>query len=525
MDDKAEVGKTEEMIQHTRELRERYELDPHRPRYHFMPPWGWMNDINGAIFWKGRYHVFYQFNPSGAFHWDDNFFYQDRPDDAHDPIHWGHASSMDLVHWVHHPVALTPTPDGPDRDGCWSGGAFASKEGSAAFIYHGEPGGTCIATSEDDMLIRWAKHSANPVVLMDKLFGSGTERNTALDPCAWLAGDTYYALIGNYVPGVEGDGTNLFSSQDMARWEHLGPFYRSDRRWTEADEDCAVPDFFPLGDKHMLLFGSHVLGTQYYLGRLEGERYHPEQHARLNWPWGALAAPKSLLDGKGRRIYFDWIREFRGGDRERASGWSGVMTLPRVLSLAENGTLRIEPAPELQMLRMNPRVHGDLRVEADSEVVVDDVRGDCMELALEIRPEGCREFGLKVRSSPDGAEQTAVLYDASSGKLKVDVSRSTTDDGIRYLPFRGFQPVERLPEELRTVKAQEAPFDLAPGESLNLRVFIDRSVVEVFANGRQCLTQRVYPKRPDSLDVLLFSRGGSASVKTLQAWDMAPAIG
>jgi sucrose-6-phosphate hydrolase SacC (GH32 family) len=83
--------------------------------------------------------------------------------------------------------------------------------------------------------------------------------------------------------------------------------------------------------------------------------------------------------------------------------------------------------------------------------------------------------------------------------------------------------VERLPEEARTVQAQEAPFELAQGETLNLRLFLDRSVLEVFANGRQCITQRIYPSRPDSLGVLLFSRGGGGNVKSLQAWDLVSA--
>jgi beta-fructofuranosidase len=109
-----EITKTEEMIQGAQALKEKFERDPYRPRYHFTPPWAWMNDINGAIYWKGQYHIFYQHNPEGGYwKW----------------MQWGHASSVDLVHWVHHPIALTPTLDGPDRDGCFSGGALVSKAG------------------------------------------------------------------------------------------------------------------------------------------------------------------------------------------------------------------------------------------------------------------------------------------------------------------------------------------------------------------------------------------------------------
>lgn len=282
----------------------------------------------------------------------------------------------------------------------------------------------------------------------------------------------------------------------------------------------------------MLLFCSHLQATQYYLGRLENNRFNPQIHARMSWPGGQLGGPRTLLDGKGRRIFFDWIRELRGGDRERAAGWSGVMTLPRILSLAEDGTVRIEPAPELETLRMNPCSRRDLRLAANAEIAVNDVQGDCLELAVEMEPVDCQECGVKVRCSSDGSEQTTVLFDAFSKKLKVDISKSTLDRDICYTYYRSpgagrndrtLSTFSRLPEGEKFVEVQEAPFELAAGESLKLRIFLDRSVLEVFANNRQCITQRIYPTRPDSLGVRLFSRGGRVNIKSLETWRMAPA--
>jgi sucrose-6-phosphate hydrolase SacC (GH32 family) len=502
-----EIVETERLIRCSRELQERFRQDPHRPRYHFLPPAGWMNDINGAIFWKGRYHIFYQHHPDGGYwHW----------------MQWGHASSADLTHWVHHPIALTPTLEGPDRDGCFSGGALVSREGTPTFIYHGVPEGTCLATSEDDLLTGWTKHAANPVIRVPEPGEPGHTFYVVFDPCAWREGDTYAALIGNRVPAQSGDATSLFKSPDLVHWEYVGPFYESDRRWTDADEDCAVPDFFPLGDRHVLLFCSHLQGTQYYLGRYDGRRFQPETHGWMSWPGGLLGGPRTLLDGQGRRIFFDWIRELRGVERERAAGWSGVMTLPRVLSLAAEGTLCVEPVPEVEALRFNDRECRGLHWVADAEIVLDGVWGDGLELALEMEPEGAREFGVKVRCSPDGVEQTAVVYAPEERALKVDVGRSTLDENIRYTYYRNLGALDRLPESQRRVSAQAAPLELAPGEPLRLRLFLDRSVLEVFANSRQCITQRIYPTRRDSLGVLLFARGGSVRVKSVQAWDLAP---
>src|SRR5438552_1232240 len=111
--------------------------DPHRPHYHFLPPANWMNDPNGLIQWKGQYHLFYQYNPYGSFHAQ---------------IHWGHAVSSDLVHWTDLPIALTPTPERADTEGCWTGCAI-DNNGTPTLLYSGvHPQVVCLATSADDLL-------------------------------------------------------------------------------------------------------------------------------------------------------------------------------------------------------------------------------------------------------------------------------------------------------------------------------------------------------------------------------------
>ena len=500
------IERMEARIREAGDLAAAFARDPHRPAYHFTPPAAWMNDINGALFWKGRYHIFYQYNPHGAY-WH--------------LIQWGHASSTDLVHWVHHPVVLTPDADGPDRKGCFSGGALVSREGVPVLIYYGNPDGLCLARSNDDLLIEWTKDPGNPVIPQPVKGSADFGRYTIHDPCGWLADDQYYAVVNKSDPQDQGDAAYLFKSPDLRTWEFVDLFYRSRREWTEGGEDCAVPDFFPLGDRHMLLFCSHLQGSQYYIGHVQNERFYPELHGRMSWEGGHLGGPRTLLDASGRRIFFDWVRELRGNERERASGWSGVMTVPRLLSLDSGGQLRIDPAPELEVLRMDAHRHGSLDVAADSETAVEGIRGDCLELAVEIDPLNAREVGLKVRRSPGGEEETAVSYDAEFAVLRVEVGRSSLDREIRYTRYRGLQP--HLSEREQYVTAQEGPFELAPGERLTLRIFLDRSILEVFANRRQCVTQRIYPTRADSTGISLFARGGTARFHSMQAWTLAPA--
>ena len=480
-----------EMIAAARKLRSKLLGDPHRPTYHFVTPEGICMpfDPNGAIYWRGRYHLCYIF--------------QDERGHC-----WGHASSADLVHWRHHPVALAPNPGDPER-GIFSGNAFINKQGEAVFLYHGVGAGNCIAVSSDDELNRWTKLPTNPIMPIPKEGDPDFGKYSSWDPHGWLEGDTYYAVFG-------GKTATLFKSEDMIHWEYVGPFLSEEMPDVDPDEDISCPDFFKLGDKHMLLCISHKRGCRYYLGRFENERFYPEMHARMNWPGGTCFAPESLLDGKGRRIMWAWALDLRPDEMKRGSGWSGTMTLPRVLSLGEDGTLRIDPIEELQILRMNPRRFENLTISADSEIKLDEISGDCLELSVEMWPEGAREFGVKVCCSPDAEEETAISYDVEKGCLRVDLAKSTLNPDIIYRTFcmRG--------GENPPVTAQEAPFELRPCEPLQLRIFLDRSILEVFANRRQCITQRIYPTRKDSIGIRLFALGGAVNVSALDAWDMSP---
>jgi beta-fructofuranosidase len=502
------------MVIQARALREHYLRDRHRPGYHFIVPEGVHApvDPNGALFWNGRYHLCYIYQHEGKHY-------------------WGHASSVDLVHWRYHLPALGP---GEGDAGIFSGGAFIDPNGAATITYWGlgNPGGICIATSTDPDLEHWTKSPHNPVIRETQLGltvapaadGQGEVVYGAADPSAlWSQDGRYYLLTGNLLvlrefgqkrkqPQHLGDTLYLFVSDDLAHWTYLHEFYKSDRKWTREDEDDMCPDFFPLpsspeggppSDRHLILFISHNLGCQYYIGRYTDLRFQPETHGRMTWVDNEFFAPESLVDGRGRRIFWSWVFDRRAQETRKASGWSGEMSLPRVLWLGEDGSLRMRPVPELERLRYNPQERRELAVAADSEMPLPGIQGNSIELAAEILPGTARLCGLKVCCSPDGAEQTLIGYDTADQTLKLDTRKSSLEEGAKVV--------------------EAAPFALRPGEALRLRVLVDKSFVEVFANDRQAVVRRIYPSRPDSLGVSLFSRGGDARVRSLTAWDMAPA--
>ncbi len=464
-------------------------------------------DANGCIFWKGRYHLMY--------------IYQDRTR-PHGGHCWGHLSSTDLVNWTYHPPSVVPNPGDPDV-GIFSGNAFVNKDGVPMLCWFGINAGVCVATAQDDDLIRWKKHPKNPIIPIPKKGEPGHGKYRVWDPYLWLEGGTYYCLLGgNTLPNGE-DTLYLCKSKDLVRWEMLHPFYEAEPSWTVPGEDCSCPDFFPLGDKHVLLCISHKVGGRCYIGRYENERFYPERHVRMNWPGGNFFAPESLLDDKGRRIFWAWVTDPRFITTQASTG-SGVQSLPRVMELAEDGGLLIRPVKKLEVLRRNHREMRAMRIPADADVLLEGVRGDSLELALEIDFGSARRVGLKVRCSPDGKEETGIWYDVAGEKLVVDMSKSTLRKDVAYCQHPLDTGGIRKPSDNKNPRTTvEAPLELPKGESLRLRVFLDGPMLEVFANDRQCVTQQVFPKSDDSVLIKLCAEGGDARLRSGDAWDMAAA--
>lgn len=195
-----------------------------------------------------------------------------------------------------------------------------------------------------------------------------------------------------------------------------------------------------------------------------------------------------------------FIGEGRSSEAQQAAGWSGVMALPRELALRDDGKLSFRPVPETELLRGEHQRLTKMELTAASGDIDIDIRGDALEIAAEIDPADAEECGIKVRCSPDGEEETVVFYDRARKRLGVDRRRSTL-----------------IQSGIVSADVQEGPFELSPGESLRLRVFVDCSVIEVFANDYACITSRVYPSRSDSTGVRAYSHG-AARFHSMDIW-------
>ena len=268
------------------------------------------------------------------------------------------------------------------------------------------------------------------------------------------------------------------------------------------DEDVSCADLFKLGKKDVLLCISHRLGCRYYLGEWRDEQFYPESHAQMSWVDNTFFAPESMQDGEGRRIMWAWLLDFREFGVRLEHGWSGTMSLPRVLSLDGEGELKMDVPKEIEALRYRPFKQEGFEVPSGKDMIIDDVRSNSLELAIDMESTDASEYGVKVCVSPDGQEETVISYDASEGELKVDTRKSGPEG---------------------TPKNVEAgPFSLKANERLKLRIFVDKSVVEVFANGRQAVMRRIYPAQSDSLGISIFSKDGSTKVNALESWHISP---
>jgi beta-fructofuranosidase len=453
--------------------------DPHRPQYHLLAPANWLNDPNGPIFWKGKHHIFYQHNPKAPYH---------------GPIHWGHAVSEDLVHWKHLPIALVPGPGAYDAMGCWTGSAV-NDNGTPTFVYSGvskvddlgyklEPETQCIATGDDDLLV-WKKEPDNPVVAASP---PGLDVAGFRDPTVWREPDGWYMLVGSGIKGVGGT-VFLYRSPDLRKWDYMHQMLTGEEKLHRRMWEC--PDFFKLGGCDVL-----IINGGYFTGKSSNHKLQPEYFGKTEY--GSSSAPKTFVDGTGRRIYVSWVNERRTREARIAAGWAGAISLPRVLTLGKDNQLRMEPVPELDKLRGRPVGYRNLDVSGERELKLGGISGECLEIRAEIDPGNAAECGVRVRCAPDGTEHASVFWKRSGSQLASQC---------------------RSPE----YSAQSSgPLPCEPGEAVVLRIFVDGSVVETFANSRAVLTQRVYPTRGDSIGVRLFTTGGSARFRRVKIWPIRP---
>ena len=442
---------------------EKMKTDVHRPAFHLLPPGNWMNDPNGPLFHDGWYHMFYQHNPYG-----DNW----------GQMHWGHFRSRDLVKWEHLPIALWPSEEAGEEH-VFSGCAAVNEAGQPMLFYtsikRGRSAGDFAeqwaAISTDDELIRWEKHSKNPV-LAEELHGDQKIWDWR-DPFIFKYKDEDYMVLGGNLNKNKGGQAvvTLYKakSKELTDWEYKGILF------THPDPkvgNIECPNFFELDGQWVLIISPHRR-VEYFMGTFDGEKF-TAKHQGLMDHSDNYYAPNSMVDEKGRRLLWGWVRGFKGGQ-----GWNGCLTLPRVLKADDRGNLWQLPAPELNALHRRELLNSRKKLPPGEKLTFTSNTPQ-MEIAAEFV--AGNNSGLTLFADEDGGG-FRIYY--SNGQLTV-----------------GDKTMEHF---------------LGVNDPLVLHVFVDHSVIELYANGKLCYTTVHYTDAAPRVEIFTNERN---TIVNAAAWEL-----
>jgi beta-fructofuranosidase len=445
-------------------------VDPSHPIFHITSSAQWMNDPNGPIFYKGYYHLFYQLHPFS---------------DGDGPKYWGHVRSRDLAKWEHLPIALCPSTELGEA-GVWSGCCTVNGLGEPMIFYTSVVVGKSPQTHSeqwaaigDDDLIKWRKLGSNPV-LSEELH-HGAKIYDWRDPFIFRDHQHIFMVLGGNLNEAKGGQAvvNIYEAQNAAltQWKYRGVlFHISDPNARTAE----CPNFFKLGDQWVLLVSPYGK-VQYYVGAFNSDtcRFESRVHGLLDCGPN-FYAPNTMQLPDGRRIVWGWVNGF-----PRGHGWNGCLSLPRTLTLSRDGQLLQTPAPPLNKLRGSPVKWRNIPLNERLKTF-SLPETNTLEITVDLNLETAQQITLSIKS--EGKDTQPVVMSFNDLKFKMlDAASSLSLDG--------------------------------KGRRIQLRIFVDRSVVEVFVNDEICATKVISPMSGrQTLEIS--TEGGPAEAKLVEAWPM-----
>lgn len=442
-----------------------------RPEYHFTPPCSWMNDPNGLIYYKGWYHVFYQYHPDSC-DWGS--------------MHWGHAVSKDMLHWKDLPIALYPDQpyDRHEKGGCFSGSAV-EKDGNLYCFYTSTTiknekviQTQSLAMSEDGVHFR--KYENNPVIASAP---DGIECDFR-DPKVLKAGDAWYMVTGASAGGAckaDSEGRILlYKSCDLLHWDFAGTLLKS-REILGTMPEC--PDLFCLDGKWVLtcspIMNAENTQSVYCVGEVDFEKceFHVEKTGAMDLGFDYYA-PQSFLDKNGNRIVmawaneWDWMPWFRGWGPTDRENWRGTFSVPRKARLDSDGNLLLSPIDELISLQGETAVYENYLIEKRKKFIpLSHPYSYRLHMNLKV-PEDKKE-GIEVGIFAGEDRYVSLQIDFADNLLTFcDENAGNCYGGKRT-----------------------ANISVIDGK-MDLVLLVDHSIIEIFVNdGKHCISCNVYPEK------------------------------
>ena len=463
-----------------------------RQRYHFMGESGWINDPNGLIYYKGKYHFFYQFNPYYG-HWDY--------------MHWGHAVSEDMLHWEYLPLALAPGESYDDhmRGGCFSGSAI-EYDGKLFLMYTGVTNDgkgfeqtQCIAYSDDG--IHFEKYAGNPVLTPPE----GVPAHQFRDPKVWKHEGTYYMVCGasrdNKAQAL------LYRSDDMIHWRFFNVLAESRGEWGYMWE---CPDFYPVGDngKYALMvspMGASERTVVYMVGDFDYEtgKFSYQISGEIDWGFDYYA-PQSFVAPDGRRLLvawancWDWMPFWKDWGPTYKEGWCGSFNIVREVKMDGDGTLKFLPIKELESIRTDGSSQDKLVLGAEeTEVKAGD--GISFEMKFKIDLENTDADALALALRCGKGKKTVCTFDFKHGELSVDRSNS---DGW-------------------SVGVSHSTMYLRGKKELDVHIFSDQSSLEIFTDDYKNNHSNNIFAGDEQNEIKMSAFGGQVTVKDIETYGLS----
>ncbi|MED6220261.1 Beta-fructofuranosidase, soluble isoenzyme I [Stylosanthes scabra] len=520
-----------------------------RTAFHFQPQWNWMN---GPLFHKGWYHLFYQYNPYSAV-WGN--------------ITWGHAVSRDLIHWLYLPEAIVRDM-WFDINGAWSGSATLLPDGEIVMLYTGYTDQEVQvqnlaypADASDPLLLNWVKYAKNPVMVPPHGIGPHDFRDPTT---AWFGPDNKWRVtLGSMVNRA---GLSLvYKTTDFINYE-LNDHYLHEVPGTGMWE-CV--DFYPVsingsvgldtsangpGVKHVLKASLDDTKVDYYaIGSyfIENDTWIPDDPdldvgIGLRLDYGKYYASKTFFDqNKQRRVLWGWINESDTEAADETKGWASLQTIPRtVLYDKKTGTNLLQwPVEEIDSLRLKSDefkqvlvkpgtvvplhigtatqldIFAEFEMELlESEGVLNKENGGvvgCGVGAAERSPFG--PFGILAIANDQLSELTPIYFSLSNYGNGTSTTTSFCVDETRS---------SKAPDVSKLVFGSKVP--VLSDEKLSMRLLVDHSIIESFAQGgRTVISSRVYPTEAiyGAARLFLFNNATDINIKaSLKIWQLNSAF-
>lgn len=444
-----------------------------------------MNDPNGLVYLNGVYHLFYQ-----AGEW---------------PRRWDHAVSKNLVTWQEKGTKIPAT----DCISPFSGGAVVDKYNTAGFgkdalvmMYTGHH----IESGVEDQRLAYStdngetvrKYEPNPVIPSNT--GDFRDPNPF-----WYEADESWRMVVSRVEATDERpaGIEIYSSENLKDWTYESTYGSGGEAW-----EC--PSLFKLHIEDsdeakwiMTISTTETREVEHHIGHFDGTEFISKEIIEADYGYDFYATQKWSNTPQERGLNISWMSNWYYAMDLPDNGWQGAMTVPRTITLLEDGfEMRQHPAEEITQARKGvlADINSGTISNSNDPLSGDDVSGRSLEIITTIALSNADKVGLRVREGED--QKTVIKYDKTDEELRFD----RTDSGIFFSDdFYGTTKAPMKPLEDGTIK---------------LRILIDSSSVEVFANeGRRVMTNRIYPDY-DSTGVSMFAEGGSAEIRSLVAYDL-----